>query len=462
MKRIRIVLVIMVILVAAAIGIYFIADFFNDQKKEKEKAENDKLILFDFDDEACTKLEIHNESGDYVMEYTQADGWVMTDSNKFDANSNTASYICTYMSDLKADKIIEDSDIGKYGFDDPIKLTVTSNGSPYTLLVGSATPTNENYYVMKENDDNIYLIDYAKGVILHATKDSLKSTYLANFLSTEIEAFSLWKGGETDENILFSMNKNDDGTWYMDKPYKDNSVYSSDVSEFLNDAIRDEIYSFVAEDCKKSDYSKYGFDNPQFVFEMSGSGKHVKVIFGDNTDNENEIYGLFTDTGQVVTFYQNNISILNYDTMDMMNTSVYTADINDVTEIELTMPDYNVNLKIDEKNEKYTVNERDIESSEKELTEAFISFYKSFNNAYFESIQKSDEPFGEAEISIVYTLSSNVRTRIDYIPVSGENSNTYWAMKDGEYTGFVVRKKVIANIISSYEVLISAIEESDK
>ena len=36
MKRIRIVLVIMVILVAAAIGIYFIADFFNDQKKEKE------------------------------------------------------------------------------------------------------------------------------------------------------------------------------------------------------------------------------------------------------------------------------------------------------------------------------------------------------------------------------------------------------------------------------------------
>ena len=64
---------------------------------------------------------------------------------------------------------------------------------------------------MKENDDNVYLIDYAKGVILHATKDSLKSVYLANFLSTEIESFALWKGGETDENILFSMNKN--GKW---------------------------------------------------------------------------------------------------------------------------------------------------------------------------------------------------------------------------------------------------------
>ena len=224
MKRIRIVLIAMVILVAAAIGIYFIAVNFNEKKKEKEEAENAKLVLFDFDGDACTKLEINNESGNYVMEYTQANGWMMTNSEDFDANSNTASYICTYMSDLKAEKIIEDTDTGKYGFDDPIKLTVTSNGTPYTLLVGDATPTNENYYVMKENDDNVYLIDYAKGVILHATKDSLKSVYLANFLGTEIESLALWKGGETDGNILFSMNKNDDGTWQMDKPYKDNSV----------------------------------------------------------------------------------------------------------------------------------------------------------------------------------------------------------------------------------------------
>lgn len=105
MKRIRIVLIAMVILVAAAIGIYFIAVNFNEKKKEKEEAENAKLVLFDFDGDACTKLEINNESGNYVMEYTQANGWMMTNSEDFDANSNTASYICTYMSDLKAEKL---------------------------------------------------------------------------------------------------------------------------------------------------------------------------------------------------------------------------------------------------------------------------------------------------------------------------------------------------------------------
>lgn len=44
----------------------------------------------------------------------------------------------------------------------------------------------------------------------------------------------------------------------------------------------------------------------------------------------------------------------------------------------------------------------------------------------------------------------------------GEDSNTYWAVKNGEYTGFVVRKKIIANISSTYEELVQAVESSEK
>ena len=37
-----------------------------------------------------------------------------------------------------------------------------------------------------------------------------------------------------------------------------------------------------------------------------------------------------------------------------------------------------------------------------------------------------------------------------------------WAVKNGEYTGFVVRKKIIANISSTYEELVQAVESSEK
>ena len=81
-------------------------------------------------------------------------------------------------------------------------------------------------------------------------------------------------------------------------------------------------------------------------YEVTAGSKHTKVIFGDYTNNENEMYGLFTDSGQVVTFISNEISALGYDTMDMMNTTVYSADINDVTEVKVEMPGVTAEMKI--------------------------------------------------------------------------------------------------------------------
>lgn len=453
MKRIRTVIIVMILLVVAAIGIYFIANHTSKKNKEKEVAEAEKLIIFDFDENASTKLDIHNQSGDYIMEYSNENGWQMTNASDFNANSNTAINICTAMAELTAEKIINDSDTAKYGFDDPIELTVTSNGNEYTLYVGIATPTNENYYVMKKDDDNIYLIDYTLGLILSATKDSLKSQYIANFIQTEVEQFSLWQGSESDENLLFSMIQKNDGTWYMDKPYNDDSVYSSDISTFINDSIRDTIYSFVEENCQESDYEKYGFDDPQFVFEMSGSGKHTKVIFGDNTEDNTEMYGLLVDSGQVVTFYQNSVATLGYGTRDMMNSSIYSPDIDTIDSVKITMPDHEADLQIDEANAKYMLNGNEIDNSDEEAYNSYIAFFSAFNNTNFESVNRKDTPSGDAEVTVEYSLSDGTKAKIEYIPVPGADSNTYWTMKDGEYTGFIVRKKVIANITTCYEGL---------
>ena len=172
------------------------------------------------------------------------------------------------------------------------------------------------------------------------------------------------------------------------------------------------------------------------------------------------MYGLFTDSGQVVTFISNEISALGYDTMDMMNTTVYSADINDVTEVKVEMPGVTAEMKINNYEEEYILN--DTQLTDDDTKSLFISFFNSFNNAYFESIENDQNPDGEPEKTITYTLSNNTVNRIEYIPVPGEDSNTYWAVKNGEYTGFVVRKKIIANISSTYEELVQAVESSEK
>ncbi|MGN1480755.1 DUF4340 domain-containing protein [Porcipelethomonas sp.] len=459
MKRIKIAIAIMAVIVIAALGIFLMANHYSNNKKTKEAEDEQKLVLFDFDEDAVDKVEIDNATGNYVMEYNNGE-WSLTNTDEFELNSFAMASICSKMCNLTANKILDDKDASKYGFDNPIEISAYVDDEVYTLLIGDATPTYENFYVMKEGSDDIYLIDYSSGVILCATKDSLKQTYMLGFHTYDITHFCLWKGEEKDENILFSMYENEDGTWRMEKPYEDSTVYNTQVDTFLSDTVKDEIYTFVAENCKESDYSKYGFDTPQYVYEATAGDQTKKIIFGDFTNNENEIYGLFTETGQVVTFYSGDIATLSYDTMDMMNTSVYSADINEVTEVTVEMADATAELEINAASEDYTLNGKKIEGDdEKEL---FTAFYNSFNNAYFESIQNDQEPEGEPELTITYVRSDNILTRISYIPVPGEDSNTYWAMKDGKYTGFVVRKKVIYNITSAYETLSEAVEESSK
>lgn len=453
MKRIRIALIIMVVLVAAAFGTFFIFNSAAEKNKKEAADEQAKLVIFDFDSEAVNNIKIHNESGDYEMQYSVSDGWLPVNDIDFDLNESMLTSICTNMSMLTAQKIIDYDDMSKFGFNDPITITVRSNEKDYTLKVGDVSPTNDGYYVMKEGSDSIYLIDSFTGLILTAKKDSLKSEYMADFLPANVESFTLWRGGESDENVLFSLKMNESGAWYMEKPYKNHTVYTTSVDTFINDCIRDKIYSFGPENCPESDYAKYGFDDPEFVLEISGYGKHVKVIFGDLFNDNTEMYGLLADNGQVVTFELQKLSTLSYTTADLMSKEIYQNELNKIKNVIVSMPEDTADIEIDTAQSKYKVNGTDIDIEDDKLNTVFFDFLASFNNANFESIDKDAKPSGEAEVTVRYTLSDGTETTVEYIPVPGDDSNKYWAMINGEYTGFIVRKKVVAAISTTFEAL---------
>lgn len=451
MKRIKIVLIIMAVLVAGAIGIYFIAQHFSDKNQKEITEKANELVIFDFDYNDVTKLKIHNESGDYEMQYTEENNWEMAGEIDFEPNSYSAVYICSIMSNLTAQKIINNSDKSKFGFDNSVDLTVTCDGKDYTLHIGDPSPTKESFYVMKEGSDNIYLISYQNGEVLRINRDALKDPHIADMFSSEVEHFAFWKGAETDENILFSMNKNSDGLWSMVKPYNDVEVNNANVTEYLDSITSDEIFQFVEENCPESDYSKYGFDNPTYVFEISDGKKHKKVIFGNDTDNGEEIYGLFTGNGQVVTLKKNGIMILGYTTIDMLTKTISNKTLNEIRSVNVKTPDFEAAVEMDSENEKYKINGIDISSEDSDKISAYFTFIDSFNGAYFSEIDKTAVPSDEAELTITYDLSDGTKKVIEY--VSSENNDSYWVVIDGEYTGFIVKKKVVENIYSTYEEL---------
>ena len=123
MKRIKIAIAIMAVVLIASLGIYFLADHLNSNKTKKETEEANKLILFNIDENSIDKVDIHNESGNYTAEYIDSN-WQLTNTDEFDLNSTAITAICSNFCNLTAIKILDDNDSSKYGFDDPITLTV--------------------------------------------------------------------------------------------------------------------------------------------------------------------------------------------------------------------------------------------------------------------------------------------------------------------------------------------------
>lgn len=455
MKRIKIAIIILLAVLVAAGGIFLVSYNVKKQADKEAQEKENKLNMIEFNNDDATKVEITNESGHYTAEYISGEGWQLTDNSEFELNDSAISSITSNMSNLKAENILNDKDKSKYGFDNPTKITCYANDTPYTIIIGDPTPTYENYYAMKENDDTIYLISYASGIIFDANKDSLKQTYIYRYNSYDIDHFAVWNGKQTDENIRFSMSKDSNDNWAMDKPISDSAVNYVQIDEFLTDSAKDQIYSFVEENCTEADYSKYGFDNPKYVFEISAGDKSKTVIFGAEKA-DNELYGLFVESGQVVTFMMNELSMFNYHTLDMIETNIFSADIESVNDVVVTIDGKEVTLNLSGGESEYKVNDVNISEKGDEAKAAFVKFYNAFNNASYEAEALNATPSGDIKISVKYSSQDGIVTEIAYIPVP--DSDKYYAMKNGEYTGFTVEAAIIESISSTYETLMQTIE----
>ncbi len=453
MKRIKIAIIVLAAVVIVSIGIFLIANYFNNQSIEKNKEEEQKLVMFDFNQETINKIEISNEDGVFITEYDEENGWTLTNDDKMVFNQYYPNSICSNLANLNATKILKNTDKSKYGLDNPTKITAYAGDESYTVFIGDPNPTYDSYYAMKENDPNIYLIEYSYGEILNPSKDDLKETAIYPYSVYSVTNFTLWNGKETDENILFSIGQDSSGAWILEKPILKTPAKSINVSEFLTQSSRDAINSFVQENCTEADYAKYGFDDPCCVFEISTTDDTTKLIFGDYTEDGSEIYGLFPKTGQVVTFLPNNVTLLHYKTSDMINTVIFSADISRIVSVDVTFADKKAVLGISGSD--YSVN--DVKVSDN-AADKFTAFYNAFNNAYMDANKTDGKPSGDAEIIIEYTQTSNVVSRVKYIPVP--DSDEYWVMSDINYTGYTVSKDTIEKIISSYKELENAMNLS--
>ncbi len=458
---------IIALLVAAVVltAAFFVID--SRQKKQKERAEiGAGKTLFSFDSSLLTRITIDNEEGHFAFDWDDIQGWQLVSSEKFPINPYAVAAIGEYFSNLQSVKTVAFNcqDTAVYGFANPVVLKAytseTGSENPYVLYIGDPTPTYDSYYAMTDASDDVYTIDYNSGSIFCVAKDTLKNAYLFDSLSSSVKYYHLERDGET----VMELDRDSDYLWQLKQP----AQYELNRAAFENDIdslVRIKVNSFVEE--HPTDLAQYGLEHPRATLTVRATSMEDVIMLGDacpSTDGSNLLYGYLKGSEQVFRVLYGDVKfILENTAANYLVPVCQSVSVAEISAVEIDMGDiYDMHetLYMDYSNKQYSLGDTDITAlgSEK-LDSLFAAYFNSIAELRFYDIDPKAKPEGDTAMRITYTYLDGSTAELEFIQ---ESENSFWLMKNGKYSGLVVRMNnfTAANsIIPNYEALMEELNK---
>ncbi len=133
----------------------------DEAKKEAAPPKDDKPKILTLNETGIDQIEIHKSVGDVttVLKKDNSGKWVITAPKQYAADQGAVAGITSGVSNLAAERALDDaSDLASYGLD-PAAVTVTftsKDGKATKLLIGDKTPTDNNVYAKVDGDKRVF------------------------------------------------------------------------------------------------------------------------------------------------------------------------------------------------------------------------------------------------------------------------------------------------------------------
>ena len=450
----------MVALLVAVIGGYIAVDQAKTNEENKIAQENAELQLFNFDSNTISKVDFSNEEGNFSLALSNDGTWNVTDTNythEFLVNSYYLNSVCSYMSTLTALKKIDigGNSLASYGLEEPTVLTCSDGMNSYTLYLGEESATQEYYYVMC--NDTVYGIDYTTGEILAGGTAYLKDPYLVPVSETIITATSLKKNGDA----VFEVETRDDNLWHMLAPIPEANVNSAQVNSFLTSVTRIQVegYPAYADEVNLSDY---GLDKPEYEFTVATEDKEYIYEFAPFTSEDKTTYFVEKNSGQIGSILTNSLGFLNTQPEELLSTKPVNIPYEDAKELEVTVDDLHFDMQMNHQEGKYQLDDVQIGELDSNIVNLFKNLYLTVSNISYEELQLHAEIPEETKPACEFRFvrQDGTETVLTLIPT---DDTTYYALIDGTYTGFTIRRRSLSNntgVLTYFEKITDALTEA--
>lgn len=441
MKKQLVLILSLILLVGITVGVLVLVNNVEiNQKEEEDRIEQEK-VLMSLNSNNINKIEIKTADAKYTAYLDENSKWTLENKIDFEINTYYLNSLASQLSTLTASEIIcplENADLAKYELDDPANvITLYENNTPYIINVGKLSATGNFYYVTIDGRDNVYGVSSDYADYLNANKNSLKSIYILRNSDSDINGISLEAHGKQ----VYDLVMNSSGSWDMNYPLKETErVDNSGVNTLLTTIRQMIVDKFGDENVPESDYKKYGFDDPEYVFTFTQEDNETTTLLVQDyeLDSTSFVTLICKETGQIFYMQSNYTSFLQDSADQFIIKTAYTCPSSEISEVNIKWSERkNADITIDEEAGEYTLNGK---SLKEDAASAVDNFYKKITALKYDSLETqcpADEN-AEPEITLSYTKKDKTKNVFTFI---SSDSDNYAVFMDGEYQNFTVSKK---------------------
>ncbi len=484
-------LIIPLVLLVLLVGVYFVVTNLPEGEEEiPDNTPKEVIQIFEFDKNDLTEIIMENKKETLHFRYetiqveketTNADGtvttemvdrnvWLPVEPADMNVRSSSVDSIAWNANTLKAQKLIEEnpSDLAVYGLDNPVVITFKmKDNTQYILQVGNKTPTGGAYYAKKEGESTVYTIgDYEAKKFVQTKLELLETDiYDKEYTALDVAAMKFSRNGK----LLFDATSEEEGTkWVLSYPIVAEARYEN--MYLIAEAISTiSVSEYVDENT--TDLTKYGLETPPYIFEYSIDGQDYKISFGKKQPDNKAFYAMLNDENLIFTVNASGFTFLDKPIEEIVNPFVHLQNINEVSEMRITMDGridiskINVDTE-DEDKSTYEFNGA-LMTSEKDdkYVRLFKKYYQGAIGLTVDKMNLDVNPVLEDPVvHIEYTLKTGEKIEVDL--VSEPEGVYFYAFKNGEYTGLMIRQSSLEDenrngLRVSYKNLVDGLKERE-
>lgn len=454
----------------------------HQEQKESEAESEENTSVFTASADDIKSLDFMVDDTETTFE-KKDDSWVKKDDTDFPVNQSTLDSAASSVTSVESDRVLEDVDnLAEYGLDSPaniIKIVTKSededgDDTTATLYVGDENSSTSQYYVRKDDEKTVYLVD--SSCVEPFTKTLYDYAQMEDFPA--ISSTDTITKISVDGDSSYELKKDaDTSVWSVSANGEEDKADSATVSSLVS-SFGSMAYNSMA-DYKCEDKSKYGLDKPYSTItvdyqeeaetsddnaETSDSetpdsaettemvDKQLTILVGNEADDSNR-YVMVNDSNEVYTMSEETLSALTDKTEeDFWDMTVSYVSVNSFASLKVNYQgtDYKVNASREtstdeDGNDTETVTYK-LDGADLDET-TFTTFYnKLINMAAQKRLTEKYDPDGDAELTVTFTEEDGDTLEVSYYSY---DTNYYAAVVDNKV--YLVNKMNVKELFTAFE-----------